>query len=145
MDLEKSLQIISSGKSLTPREITEVIFKIEKDLLKLPQVELPVTHHFGDGVYAREMKVKAGTLLTGRVHLLKNLNILSEGEASVISIDGAVRIKAPFTYVGSAGAKRLIFAHTDITWTTILGTTEIDPVVIEETYTTNSMPAEEAS
>ncbi len=140
MDIEKSLELISRGSSLSRQEVTDLIFSAEEELLKHPQVEVPVNHHFGHKVYAREMLVKAGTLMTGKVHLLHNINILSEGEASVISIDGALRIKAPYTYVGSPGAKRLILAHTDITWVTILGTEEVDPQIIEETCTTNTVP-----
>lgn len=126
--------------NLTPQatsvdDVRRFISIIETLLLTAPQADVPVTHYFSHNVYAREMKLKAETLLVGRVHLFENLNILSEGEASVFSIDGVKRLKAPATFVGSKGSKRIIFAHTDLTWTTVLGTASRDVDEIERDFT----------
>lgn len=99
--------------------------------------QVPITHHFSKDVYAREMKLKKGMYLVGKIHKFQNLNILSEGEVSIISIDGAMKIKAPHTFVASAGAKRLFYAHEDSTWTVIHGTSETNVDEIEKIFITD--------
>jgi len=108
---------------------------LEAEMLKQPQVEIPIRHYFSPGVYAREITIPADTLLTGRVHKFAQLNILSGGEISVLTEDGMVRVKAPFTVVSPPGTKRIAYAHTECTWTTILHTKERDPDKIEELFT----------
>jgi hypothetical protein len=99
---------------------------------------LPVTHHFSPGVYAREMFIPAGTLVTGRIHKRTQLNILSAGELTLVTEEGCVRISAPFHVVSPPGTKRAVFAHTDCVFTTILGTDETDPEKIEAQFTAGS-------
>jgi hypothetical protein len=108
---------------------------IEAEMYKQPQREIPIRHYFSPGVYAREITIPADTLLTGRVHKFAQLNILSGGEISVLTEDGIVRVKAPFTVVSPPGTKRIAYAHTECTWTTILHTEETDPDKIEELFT----------
>ena len=102
---------------------------------KHEQINIPIRHYFSPGVYAREITIPAGTLLTGRIHKYEQLNILSGGEISVFTQDGMQRVKAPFTVVSSPGTKRIAYAHTDCTWTTILATDETDPDKIEALFT----------
>lgn len=123
---------------LSREEIRELIADTERVLLTYPQVEVPIEHHFSKDVYGREMKLEQGTLIVGKIHRFENLNILSEGEVSVLSIDGVKRVKAPHTFVASPGAKRVIFAHTNVTWTTIHGTGERDVDKIEEQFIAKS-------
>lgn len=96
--------------------------------------EIPVQHYFSDGVYARHGRIPAGTLLTGYIHKKRNLNILSEGEISVLTQDGMKRVKAPFIIVSPAGTKRIAYTHTDCVWTTIHGTHETDLEKIESEF-----------
>lgn len=104
-------------------------------MLKHEQVAIPVKHYFSPGVYAREITIPADTILTGRIHKYAQLNILSGGEISVSTDQGMQRVKAPFTVVSPPGTKRIAYAHTECTWTTILATDEQDPEVIEATFT----------
>lgn len=101
-------------------------------------VEIPVRHYFSDGVYAREIRIPAGTLLTGKIHKRENLNILSAGEISVLTEAGMQRIKAPFTVVSPPGTKRIAYAHTDCVWTTVHGTHETDLDKIEAEFIAQS-------
>ena len=104
----------------------EQILALEGEMRKLPQMDLPPVHHFAKGIYARELRIPAGTLLTGKVHRTEHLNILSAGEITVWTEDGMKRVSAPFTIVSRPGTKRVGFAHTDCVWTTIHGTEETD-------------------
>jgi len=121
--------------SLTDRD---KIFTLEAMMKKQPQLELKVIDHFSYGVYARELHIPAGTLLTGEIHKLENLNILSEGCISVMTEDGVKRVQAPFTIVSPPGTKRIAFAHTDCVWTTVHGTFEKDIDKIKEFFIATS-------
>lgn len=96
-------------------------------LADFPQVDIEPVHHFADGIYAREITIPAGTMLTGKIHRTRHLNIVSQGEISVWVAGGGVRrIRAPFTFVAEAGTRKVGFAHEDTVWTTIHATTETD-------------------
>jgi hypothetical protein len=110
------------------------IATLETRIKELPQLEIRETHHFSKGVYAREIFIPKGTLLVGKIHRHENLNICSQGDASVLSTDGAARVKAPCTLVSQPGAKRVIYAHEDTVWTTIHGTDLRDLTEIENEF-----------
>lgn len=93
--------------------------------------DLPVRHFFSPGVYARELFIPKGTLLTGKIHKYPQINIMSAGDISVLTEDGIKRVQAPFTIVSPAGTKRIAYAHEDTVWTTIHGTHETDVDKIE--------------
>lgn len=119
----------------------EKIAAFEELMRQMPQVEIPVFHYFSYGVYAREIHIPAGTILTGEIHKFENLNILSKGEMSVMTENGLVRVSAPFTIVSPPGTKRIAEAHTDCVWTTIHGTFERDIEKIERKFIAKSEQA----
>lgn len=122
-------------EKLSTPELRDFISEIERIALEQGEpVDVPINHHFSKSVYAREMKMPKGAMIVGKIHKYQNLNILSEGEVSVLSVDGVMRVKAPFTLVASPGAKRVIYAHSDVTWTTIHGTDETDLEKIENEF-----------
>lgn len=119
-------------------QITKMIFAIEKEMLKYPQVEIPIKHYFGHKSYAREVTIPAQTMLTGTLYKNAQINILSKGRMTLLSIDGGcVTIEAPFTVVSPVGVKRLAITHKETVWTTIFGTELIDPQEIMKAYTIN--------
>jgi len=130
-----SEEVYEFGGQLIPKsEVRDYIARIEEAMKDGVEIDIPVNHHFSHGVYAREMVVPKGVLLVGKIHKFKNLNIMSKGEISVLSIDGCVKMQAPFTFVGSPGSKRLFYMHEDTVWTTIHGTSETDLEKIESEF-----------
>lgn len=111
----------------------EKIRDLESQMAQLPQAEVPCVHHFSEGLYAREIFIPAGTLLTGAEHKHGHINIISKGTITVYTDDGMQTLSAPHTIVSSPGIKRLGFAHTDVVWVTILATEETDVNAIENT------------
>lgn len=107
---------------------------LELFLKEQPQVKLEVYHHFSKNVYARELHIPAGVILTGEIHKFTNLNILSKGKIQVLIGDIVQEIEAPFTVVSPAGTKRIARTLTDCVWTTIHGTDEVDLNIIEQTF-----------
>lgn len=112
----------------------EKVNALEAEILKQPQVDILPVHYFSQGVYAREITIPKGTVLTGKIHKYPQLNILSKGELSVSTEDGIKRVKAPFAVVSPAGTKRIAYAHEDSVWTTIHGTEENDLEKIEQHF-----------
>lgn len=111
---------------------------LELFLKEQPQVDLKVVHHFSKGVYARELHIPAGVILTGEIHKFTNLNILSKGKIQVLIGETVQEIEAPFTVVSPAGTKRIARTITDCVWTTIHGTDEVDLNIIEKTFIAKS-------
>ena len=90
-----------------------------------------ITHHFAPGIYAREMWMPAGCLITGKIHKTSHLNMLSQGRVTVSNQGDSITYTAPYTFVSPVGTKRAIYAHEDSTWTTIHPTDLEDPEEIE--------------
>jgi len=91
-----------------------------------------IRHYFAPGVYAREMFMPEGVLITGKIHKTEHLNMLSQGKVSVSNQGESITMKAPYTFVSQIGTKRAIYAHQDSTWTTIHATELDDPEKIEQ-------------
>lgn len=137
--MQEIVSKIQELQDLSKDEIQALILESEKAMFESPhQIELPHTNHFSKSVYARELHIPKGCFVVGKIHKFENLNILSKGKLSVISIDGCQTVEAPFTVVSSPGVKRFAYAHEDSIWTTIHGTDEKDVDKIEDVFIAKS-------
>jgi hypothetical protein len=108
--------------------------EIEAEMRRHEEIQLPPVHYFAGAIYAREIRIPKGTLLTGKIHRTEHLNIISSGHIAVwTEAEGIRRIKAPCTFVAKPGTRRLGYALEDTVWTTIHGTPERDLEKLEET------------
>ncbi len=105
---------------------------LENEMRKHPQLEDQVTHHFAPGVYARELFIPKGALLTGKIHKTEHLNIISQGKIIVSNMGESRTITAPHILVSKPGTKRAGYALEDTIWITIHPTLETDLIKIEE-------------
>lgn len=110
------------------------IFAAEAFMKEQPQVNIPVQHYFSQGVYAREITIPAGVILTGEIHKFAQLNILSKGRMQVYTEEGIKEVEAPFTVVSPPGTKRIAHTITECVWTTIHGTDETDIEIIRSKF-----------
>jgi hypothetical protein len=108
------LSVRQGGLSVRTR-----IENLEAEMLKHEQVECPLEHHFAPGLYARQIFIPKGTLLTGKVHKDDDISVLLQGDISVLTPEGMKRMRGPCTFVSKAGVKKLGYAHEDTWWTTI--------------------------
>lgn len=114
------------------------IYRLEAELLKQPQVEMPVEHAFVPGLYARTMHIPAGTVLTGAVHREACFFLVREGSLLVTSDDGeAVQLLSGEMLVSAAGTKRAGVALTDVVVTTFHPnpTDETEPAALWDLFT----------
>ncbi len=121
-----------------PLQDPEEVEKLESYMLTLRQVECPVVHHFGPGIYIREVTIPAGTLAVGHSQKFDHLNLLLRGTVAIIGEDGQPRVlKAPLIFVGKPGRK-IGYAVEDTVWQNIYATEERDIAKLEETFLNKS-------
>ena len=119
--------------SLPTTPTIEQIRALERLIASGPTIDMDqhTSHHFADGVYARELFIPAGTVLTGKMHRQRHLNFLIQGDITVWTEEGMKRIQAPAVIPSEPGCKRVGYAHTDTRWVTVHGTHETDLARIE--------------
>jgi len=106
--------------------LRDKVLRLEDWLRQFPQLPEDVHHHFAPGVYMRELRIPAGAVLTGKIHRTEHLNILAQGEISVLTEHGVRRLAAPCVIKSSPGIKRAGYAHTDVVWICVHPTTTTD-------------------
>lgn len=113
------------GASTPTREMIE---EAERKMAAMDSriMELPVVNHFLPGMYARELHIPAGVMLTGKIHKTAHMNVLSKGTITVWTEDGMKELSAPYSFMSKPGTKRIGLAHTDVVWTTYHFTFETD-------------------
>ena len=127
-------QYQSDDRQLDAAELRGRVLDLEDAMRKVPerQIEIKPRHYFAQGLYAREIVIPKGTLLTGKIHLFEHLNIISKGDISVMTEQGIKRIVAPATLISKPGIKRVGYAHEETIWTTIHACNETDAEKAEE-------------
>ena len=108
-------------------EATESMDKVELAITKSPPVDIPTEHLFTPGLYARTIRIKAGTLFTSMAHKTEHPFVISQGVIMVRShVEGDNIYEAPHIGVTMPGTRRVLFAETNVVWTTFHATKETD-------------------
>ena len=126
IDYRRSLALSDLTFNDGQLDMRNKVNQLEQMVEQLPQIDCPVRNIFAPNIYAREMTIPAGVVLTGAVHKTCHLSILSKGQVKVVSDEGVIELAAPATLISQPGAKRAIFALSEAVWTTIHATTETD-------------------
>lgn len=129
---EESVQRYGTDQS----EEREKILAFEVEARKLPQIEIPVRHYFSKGLYAREITIPAGAIVTGKIHLFEHLNIISAGVVRIVTEDFNEVVEAPRTLVAMPGVKKVLHAITTTVFTTVHATDITDIDEIERVFVT---------
>jgi len=91
-----------------------------------------ITHHFSDGLYAKQAVILAGTVVLKHTHNFNHLSILAKGKAAVMKSDAVEIIEAPACIEIHAGLEHGIKAITDCVWFCIHATDEKDASKVDE-------------
>lgn len=117
-----------------PEHIRACILRLEAEMMALPDhfdkdcKQFPVRHYRAPGMIGREMFIPKGSIIIGKIHKHAHLNLISVGHVRVVTEDGPMEIRAPYTFTSSVGAKRVVTALEDTIWTTFhLNPNELDP------------------
>ena len=104
---------------------------LHKELSAQPQVECPVSHHFGPGIYIREVVMPAGTVVVGKYHRHDHLCNMIAGRMIVVGEDGERKeVVAPCVFMAKKGRKTAYIFET-VRFQNIFSTDETDVEKLE--------------
>jgi hypothetical protein len=139
LDEKASLSVVASVCSENKAVRRSAISALEMAMLQHDQVEIPVNHRFSGDIYAREITIPKGTLLTGRIHKFDHFDIMLSGDVTVSTDTGETkRLTGLNIMEGKAGKKRAGYAHEDTHWITFHSAEERDPEEMYEFLTCGS-------
>lgn len=112
---------MSETQALSPKDFREKVMRLEAAMLAMQehQVQIETKHYFAPGLYMREIFVPKDVTLVGKIQKTEYLNIVSQGEISVMTEAGYKRVKAPCVVRSKPGLKRAGYAHEDSIWLTV--------------------------
>ncbi len=91
-----------------------------------------ITHHFSDGLYAKETAFEAGTAILKHTHDFSHLSILAKGKVAVMKGAFVEVVEAPACIEIKAGVTHGVKAITDCVWFCIHATDEKDPSKVDK-------------
>lgn len=120
---------------IVPSELSDdaKIERLEGAMLECPQVECPVEHFFGPGIYIRHGLMPAGALVVGQRHKHPHLNVMLQGRCVLATDDGVMTLEAPRVFVSAPGRK-VFFILEDTVWQNVYATELRDLAEIEEAF-----------
>lgn len=117
---------------------------LEKKMLEFDQVDCPVIHRFGPGVYIREVTIPAGSIAIGHYQKCEHVNVFLKGKITMLNDDGStIDLEAPMIFNGKPGRK-CGYIHEDVVWLNIYPTNETDVETLENTYLDKSQSWKDA-
>ena len=123
-------------------QITEAVKSKTEELLKqamaMPQVECIEKHHFGPGLYIKEVTLPAGAVIIGKPHKVEHMCVLVQGKMVIAKEDGSkVELVAPMTFVSPPGRKVAYILET-VVFQNIFATNETDVEKLENLFIDNT-------
>ena len=106
---------------------------IEKLMLSEEQIDCPVQHHFGPGIYIREGIIPAGAYILGHAHKKATMNVLLKGKMAIIVNGQSKIIEGPFIFNSEPGRK-FAYAIEDCIFQNIHATDKTNLDEIEEEF-----------
>jgi len=100
-----------SDLSITPS--LEQINRLQAEMVKMPQIELPTEHYFAGGMYCRKVFRPAGTTIVGKVHKKAHLFLCARGQILAWSETGMRTLNAGYVVESQPGTKRVTYAVED--------------------------------
>jgi hypothetical protein len=109
--------------NLIEKKYIQEVSKLEEALMnsddsrvlkgKKSELIAPLNHTFCHGIYVREMFVKEGSCLIGKIHKHDHVWFLMKGSLLIATQDGTKKVEAPFYNMSKAGTKRVGYALED--------------------------------
>jgi len=91
----------------------EQINRLQAEMVKMPQIELPTEHYFAGGMYCRKVFRPAGTTIVGKVHKKAHLFLCAKGQILAWSETGMRALNAGDVVESQPGTKRVTYAVED--------------------------------
>ena len=110
-----------------------IVADLEKEMLEMPQADCPVAHHFGPGIYIREVTLPAGIFAVGHTQRYEHLNIMLTGKVAIVDGDQVRVLEAPLIFTGKPGRKVGYVLETCV-WQNVYATNETNIDTLEAHY-----------
>lgn len=106
----------------------------EETMMTQEQAYCPVVHHFGPGIYIREVSMSAGLFAIGHRQTQEHVNVMLKGKVLMLQEDGTTKeLVAPLMFTGKPGRK-IGYILEDVVWQNIYATEERDVEVLESVF-----------
>ena len=92
---------------------------LQASMLPIQSAIPEAAHYFAPGMYGRELALKAGTVIVGKIHKHGHLMLCTKGRATVVDEFGRYEVAAGFMQASKPGAKRVVHCHEDTTFVTV--------------------------
>jgi hypothetical protein len=109
-----------------------IAIMVEQMLVSPDRIEMQVEHEFVDGMYVRRLRIPKHTLLVGKVHRKDCINVVAEGDITVLTEFGVKRLKPGLAGISAAGIQKVGWTHEDTVFVNIFRTDALDLEGIEE-------------
>jgi len=103
---------------------------LEDLCIEQPQVDIETIERFIGSMYAREIFIPKGVMITSRVYKRGYVDIMLSGDITITDTNGRYRLTGINILEGPSGRKRAGYAHEDTRWITVHDTVDIksDPI-----------------
>ncbi len=96
MGTERFVDPFDSSVASAQESLRTQVMRLEDAMRKEPdQIHIEPVHYFAHGLYAREITIPKGAVLTGKIHLFEHINVISKGDISVLTEDGGQAHQGP--------------------------------------------------
>lgn len=117
---------------LTQQQAHARVDAVHRMCLRYPPADLPVTHRFTPGLYAREIFMPAGSLVVSKIHKTEHPFVVLSGAVRVWDAQtGVQELSAGQVGITQPGTRRVLFIREDCRWVTFHPTTKTDVAEIE--------------
>ena len=106
-------------RPIAPPPSRDQVQRLQDYLATFPQIENEPVHYFAEGMYGRELPIRAGAFVVGKIHRHEHFTFLLSGTATINTDRGMETITGPHTWVSPPGAKRALYTHTDCVFFTV--------------------------
>lgn len=116
--------------------------EVERMLLanQSPQTkpDIGVSHSFCNGVYMREMRAPAGSLMLGHAHAEACFNIVLEGKVRVFLNSEFKEVSAPQVLITPANTRKFGYVIEDLCWINVIASESTNVEDIEKRFVIKS-------
>lgn len=124
----KGPMVVGTEKFVTNSRIDE----LEREMVRYPLIDCPLTHTFTPGMYGRQIFMPAGSIVTSKIHRTEHQYVVLSGRCAVwIEGEGWKEVVGPCSGITKPGTRRVLVMFEDTVWMTFHPTEHTDLDMIE--------------
>ncbi len=119
---------------LVAKSYLNSIDKLEVAMVtNFPQVKCKLTHTFTPGLYSRKVEMRAGMLISSKIHKSEHQYVVAKGKVMVwIGNEKGQLLEAGYNGITYPGTHRRVLVHEDAVWITFHATTRTTVEEVEK-------------